>query len=123
MEMALWILFCFFASVGLVQCGYWVAETLKRPRDFRSGYHLIQLYDEPEQIEMQLRYALSQIRRDCRDCEQVILVDMGLGDECQKICENLTLGIGGVYICNPDEIADMLTNSAYNLQNGINDVE
>lgn len=123
MEMALWILFCFFASVGLVQCGYWFAGMLKRPRDFRSGYHLIQLYDDPEQIEMRLRYALSLIRRDSRDYEQVILVDMGLGDECKKICENLTIGTGGVYICNPNEISDILTGAAYNLQNGINDVE
>lgn len=61
---------------------------------------------------MRLRYALSQIRRDSRDCEQVLLVDMGLGDECRQICEKLTLGIGGVYICEPHEIADILTGTA-----------
>lgn len=120
MEMALWILFCFFASVGLVQCGYWFSEMLKHPRDFRCGYHLIQLYNEPEQIEMRLRYALSQIRRDSRDYGQVLLVDMGLGEECLQICEKLTLGIGGVYICKPHEIVDMLTNAddaVYSLEN------
>lgn len=110
MDMALWILFCLFASVGLVQCGYWVAEIFKRPQGFRHGYHLVQLYDEPDSIEMHMRYALSQIRRDSSDHEQVILVDMGLGEECQKICENLTSGMGGIYICEPHEIAGIITD-------------
>lgn len=111
MEMALWIIFCFFASIGLVQCIFWLAETFRHPGEFKCGYYLMPLYDEPEQLEARLRCALSGLRSDSRGCDQVILVDMGLGEECINICEKLTLGIGGVYICDPHEITDILTGT------------
>lgn len=122
MEMMLWILFCLFASVGLVQCGFWLTEALKRPGAFRRGYHLIPLYDEPGQLEAQLRSLLSRIRRDNCGCEQIIMVDMGLGEECQKICDKLTLGISGMYICEPGAVVETMTKLD-NLQNAANDVE
>lgn len=120
--MALWILFCLFASVGLVQCGYWVLEMVKGPKGFRRGYHLIPLYDEPEKLEAQIRFGLSQIRHDGSDCEHTVLVDMGIGEESQQICDRLTSGLGGVYICGIDELRDTISKLD-DLQNGLNDVE
>lgn len=108
MQMIAWIMFCLFASIGLVQCGIWLREMIGRPEKLRVGYHVIPMYDDVEKLEIQLRYALSQIRRRGADGGYVLLVDMGLGEESQKICDKLILGAGEVYICDKSELPEMI---------------
>lgn len=120
--MALWILVCFFASIGFVQCGFWVAEALRRSDAFQHGYRLIPLYDDPEELEVHLRTVIARIFRESGGCDRIILVDMGMGEECQEICNRLVWGTSGVYICEPATLADTLTKLD-NLQTAANDVE
>lgn len=121
MEMAVWILFCLFSSIGLVQCGIWFRDAFVGHMRERRSYHVIPLYDDAGSLEQRVRRAVSLARADGGD-EHILLVDMGLGEECVKICEKLLHGIGGVYICALSELEDTIRRLD-NLQNAANDVE
>ncbi len=108
MGMALWILFCLFSSIGLVQCAFWVLEALKKPEKICRGYHVIPLCNDPEKIEAQIRFGLARIRLSGLDGESVLLVDMGICEECREICAKLTNGICGVYICEADKLCETI---------------
>lgn len=122
MIMIVWILFCLFSSVGMVQCGFWLADAFKTPKNLRRGYHVIPLYDRADELEAQIRFGASQHNLPCRDGELVLLVDMGLEEECQQICEKLTQDMGGIYICAEKDLADTI-RELDNLQKGANVVE
>lgn len=119
MEMSMWILFCFFASVGFVQCAFWLIASIKKREKQPRGYHLIPMYDDAERLESQIRHAFSLLRNDG---EHVLLVDMGLSEELQQMCNNLTLGCGGIYICAKDDIGSAI-QSLDDLQLAANVVE
>ena len=109
MEMPIWILFCFFASIGLVQCGIWVADSFKSTKNPRRCYYVIPLYDNAEKLEAQIRYSLSQIRWIGLGGGFIVFVDMGLGEESRKICNRLLADTTGIYICAKAELTDALT--------------
>ena len=110
MEMTAWIMLCLFASIGIVQCGVWLTEALKKPPKLRRGYHIIPLYDDTEKLEVQLRYGLSQIRRMGTNGEHILLLDMGMSEESQNICSKMILGIGEIYICGKEELPQTIAH-------------
>lgn len=122
MGMIVWILFCLFSSVGLVQCGFWLAEAFKEHESLHRGYHVIPLYDNADKLEAQIRFGMSQLQSAGLDGEFVLLADMGLGDECRQICENLMRGVGGIYICEGKDL-DATIRQLDNLQSHANVVE
>lgn len=122
MGMIAWILFCLFFSVGLVQCGFWLVEAFKTSENLRRGYHVIPLYDNADELEAQIRFAMSQLRNAGTDGEFILLADMGLGDECLQICEKLMYGVGGIYICEGKDLETTIRRLD-NLQNPANVVE
>ncbi len=108
MEMALWILFSLFCSVGIVRCGYWLFETLNLPGYQRCGYCVVPLYDDPERLEAQVRLAVEKYKNGGYCSEPVLLADMGLGDECKRICESLCEEMGVLYICEESELGGVI---------------
>jgi hypothetical protein len=108
MEMAMWVFFCLFCSVGMVQCGAWFLDAIKSPDSTRCGCRVVPLYDDPEALESRIRLA---VREHCRNrdcCEALLMVDMGLGEECKKICERLAGDSGMFYLCGETELTDVL---------------
>lgn len=89
MNAILWILLCLVISAGVVQIVAWLICLSKRPKKLRRGYHLIPLYDGPDQLEAQLRYCLSRIQWGGHGGEIILLVDMGLGAESLALCHGL----------------------------------
>jgi hypothetical protein len=108
MEMAIWIIFCLFCSVGMVQCGYWVYEAIKGPETSRCGCRVVPLYNDPEGLESRIRLAVQEHCRDKDCCEALLMVDMGLGEECRQICERLAEDSGVFYLCGETEIPGVL---------------
>lgn len=112
MGMAIWIFFCLFCSVGMVQCGTWVYEAIKGPETTRCGCRVVPLYDDPEGLESRIRLA---VKGHCRnnDCaEALLMVDMGLGEECRQICERLAEDSGVFYLCTEKELPGLLRELA-----------
>lgn len=120
MEMAVWILFCFFASIGLVQCGLWLRDAFVRRPCERPGCRVVPLYDDADRLEQRMRDAISPVWQSMG--ERVLLVDMGLGEECTKICDRLMCDAGGVYICELPELGEAVQRLD-NLQNAADDVK
>ena len=108
MGMAIWIIFCLFCSIGMVQCGYWLYEALKAPETSRCGCRVVPLYNDADALESRIRQA---VREHCRnnDCaESLLMVDMGLGEECRGICERLAEDSGVFYLCGESELPAVL---------------
>ncbi len=108
MEMALWILFCLFCSVGMVRCGYWLFETLRLPGYPTCGYCVVPLYDDPERLEAHVRMAVRKFENGGGCAEPILLVDMGLEDECRHICDRLCEEMGLFYICTEAELGGVI---------------
>lgn len=108
MGMAAWILFCMFASIGLVQCGFWLADAFGGRDRTQPLYHVIPVYDEPEQVEARVRSSLASLRKHRTAGEAVLIVDMGLKGECRQICDRLACEDLGAYICEKERLAAVI---------------
>jgi hypothetical protein len=66
----------------------------KRPQ----GLHVLPVYDGAEELESITRAEIKR-HRDCGlGCMPILLVDMGLGEECRQICEKLAADSGAYFI-------------------------
>ena len=106
MDIMLWITVCLFACIGVVYTATWFLSRRRPPNGVRRVYHVIPLYDAPEQMEAQLRYSMSRIRWGGTG-EIVMLLDMGLGDESMAICESMICAQGLMY-CREDNFCETL---------------
>ena len=109
MHIALWILLCLLASIGLVYGLSWLASSAVRPKQVGSAFQVIPLSRDPELLEQQLRYELHLLRwSDLHRPQTLILLDTGLGREARDICQKMTRPLGGAIICAPEELAGLL---------------
>jgi hypothetical protein len=120
MEMMLWIFLCLFASVGIVQCGMWFWQSFKKPSDVLRGYRVIPLKDDPDCLEARLRISFTADWRESGDI--ILFADMGLGEECRKICEHLLNEMGSACICDISDVPIAIKRFE-DLQNRADDVE
>ena len=110
MHIVLWILLCFFVSIGAVQALAWIICGLGRPKKGPGrAYQVIPLENDPELLEEQLRYEMHLLRWGAPFRHEVlILLDTGLDEESKEICRNLLNGMSAVIVCSPQELAKLI---------------
>jgi len=109
MYIALWILLCLLASIGAVQALGWIICAIVRPpgqAGLSRACQVIPLAREPGLLEQQLRYEIHLMRwTSTTRPGRLILLDTGLGQEAREVCRNMLIGMEGVIICQPEEVA------------------
>ena len=112
MHIVLWILLCLFACVGFVYGLSWLVCSAGRPKQSGRAYQVIPLERDPDILEQQLRYEIQLLRWSATPrLEILILLDTGLGEEARAICQGLIGHLGGVIICEPDELPGLITGA------------
>lgn len=112
MHIALWILFCLLASVGVVQVIGWLVCALRRPVE-SYAFQLLELSNDNEELEEQLRYELFLMRWSASwRPELVLLLDTGLDQEGREICARLTDRAPGIVVCTPEELTGAIKRRA-----------
>ena len=104
MDIFVWIVVIFFASLGIAQVLEWIMGIFRqyKPQD---GYHVTLLQDDAETLEAQVRHALAQARWNGA---QPLFVDTGLTGEALELCEILLADAGGVPICKLEELPETI---------------
>jgi len=112
MHIVLWILLCLFACIGFVYGLGWLVCSAGRPKQSGRAYQVIPLERDPDILEQQLRYEIHLLRWSAAPRPEIlILLDTGLGEESKTICQSLIGQLGGVIICDPDELPDLITGA------------
>ena len=107
-----WVFICLLASIGAVQALSWIVCMIGRPHGGISEsrtYQVIPLAREPGLLEHQLRRELHLMRWSSSVRPgQLLLLDTGLDEEAREICRNMLIGMEGVTICHPEEVAGLI---------------
>ncbi len=115
MNIVMTVAVCMLCAIGLVQAAGWLFIALCRPcraRCEEPACHVITLPRTPAELEARLRYELFLLRW-CDDARprRIILLDTGLDDTCHAIVNAMLRGVGGIAICRPEEIGDIVAGS------------
>lgn len=103
MNELIWIALCVFAVIGLAQCGNWLLNLIRRPKQMPCRYCIIPVYDRPAELEEQLRWGVSRLKWG-RDGQIALLVDMGLDGESLAVCARFLRENPGLICCTPDMV-------------------
>jgi len=111
MHIVLWILLCLLASIGAVHVLGWAICGFSRPQKAGRAYQVIALERDPELLEEQLRYEVQLLNWGAPGRHAaLILLDTGLDEQCKQSCNDFLSEIGAAIICEPDELAQLLTS-------------
>ncbi len=98
-----------FMLIGIAAAVYYISIRLLFPRS-SAKYTVVLAADSKSENMAQLIYG-AYLRLDLLGdsaCARVIAVDMGMNEVERVSCENLCKECVGVYVCKPDELADLI---------------
>lgn len=98
-----------FMLIGIAAAVYYISIRLLFPRA-SARYTMVIAADSESKNTAQLIYG-AYLRLDLLGdsaCARVIAVDMGMSESERISCENLCKECIGIYVCEPDELAQLI---------------
>jgi hypothetical protein len=108
MDIFLWVTGSMLAAVGLVQIIGWLV--CRGGGAGAESYHVVRLHKNPEKLKEQLRHEVLLAHWDISYRKgPLVLVNAGLDEEGQILCEEMSRDIPETLICTPEELALLMT--------------
>lgn len=109
MYLIFWIIFTFFAVVGVANIIMSLVYYLTKIKDDSSMLLVIPKIDDQIDAELVLRSAAAKVRRLGKNHpQQVICINDGLDDETKKICEYVCKDYSYIKMMSSDELSKLI---------------